>query len=247
MHAVNHEERSAVQAGIEGRVRLLNRRLARLAAAGEPFAEELLGELRAVTHLKSRPRIGGALSFRDGDAAPPPLHELQAAQRRLARLEQRVATFSTPRPRAVQTPAPLAPPVQARAPTPAPAFVVPPPASEASEAERRGELRAALQTSVSLDSGSNFFIGFTRNISRGGLFIACEDPLRRGTEVDLLFTLPGGRRIEALAEVTWVRERAACGPEIFPGMGVRFVQLAEADRRAIRTFMRLREPLFYPE
>ena len=104
-----------------------------------------------------------------------------------------------------------------------------------------------MQTAVTLDSGSNFFIGFTRNISRGGLFIACEDPLNRGTPVELLFSLPGGRRIEAQAEVSWVRERFACGPEIRPGMGVRFVDLAESDRRAIRTFMRLREPLFYPE
>lgn len=229
MNATVIDERHAVQAGISGRIRALYRRLSDYASDGAPFAGALLNELRQLE--KQQPQvIGSALRFRDGLRTPAPeLNELEVTAARLASLESRVALLATPAPRMLT---PL--------PTPEPEPIE-------DEPERRGEDRARLQTAVTLDSGSNFFIGFTRNISRGGLFLACEDPLRQDTPVEIVFTLPGGRRIEATAEVSWVRERAACGEDVQPGMGVRFVYLKEADRRAIRTFMRLREPLFYPE
>ncbi len=234
MNAVAIEERHAVQAGIEGRGRVLERRLVQLTEGGATLAGALLAELKEIQSLKPRARIGSALRFRDGGAlAAMSPKALETAQRRLADLERRVALITIPPPRTTLTPLPT--PAHLREPDPEP------------ETERRGEWRARLETAVTLDSGSNFFIGFTRNISRGGIFVTCEDPLPQNTEIELLFSLPGGRRIEAVAAVSWVRERAACGPEVPPGMGLRFVRLAEADRRTIRTFMRLREPLFYPD
>ncbi len=257
MNATAFDERDALQAGIDGRLRVLERQLTDFVAAGAPFAQVLLTELQGLASPPVPRTIGSALRFRDGKRPSCSLEVLEVILAQLAALERRVVLLALPpeRLRLALTPArTVTPRPDATLPEPVasilePAATLPEPAAseELSPSERRGEFRATMKTAVTLDSGSNFFIGFTRNISRGGLFLACEDPMRCGTAVELVFTLPGGRRIEASAEVSWVRERMACGPEIHPGMGLRFMHLKEADRRAIRTFMRLREPLFYPE
>ncbi len=109
---------------------------------------------------------------------------------------------------------------------------------------RRKEERHQISAEIGLSTGTNFFTGFTQNISSGGLFIVSDDHLPRGTRVDLSFGL-ADRKISAIAEVTWVRQREACGPDSEPGMGLRFMELSAGDAAAIDAFMRLREPIFF--
>lgn len=113
--------------------------------------------------------------------------------------------------------------------------------------QRRTAPRVALVAEVGFGSDTNFFNGFSTDIADGGLFIATCSLLPIGNVVDMSFSLPNGSRIEAKGEVRWVRELDDKNPEVFPGMGVRFVDLAPASRKAINDFVNQREPMFFPD
>jgi uncharacterized protein (TIGR02266 family) len=119
-------------------------------------------------------------------------------------------------------------------------------AAEASP-NKRACRRVQLETAVDMGSESNFFTGFTTDISAGGLFVATNDAVGVGMRIDLLFSLPGGRRIKAQGEVRWVRPYDEHHPEVAAGAGVQFVDLAEEARQAIEHFVSSRDPIFYSE
>ena len=133
------------------------------------------------------------------------------------------------------------------APPPMPARAAQPPAppKPMTAAERASRVR--MQASVDLESESNFFQGFSTNLSEGGLFVATVQMLPRGTQVDLHFTLPGGKKIDARGVVRWTREVNDRTPDIFPGVGVQFVDLLPEAASAIRGFVTEREPLFFAD
>jgi uncharacterized protein (TIGR02266 family) len=150
--------------------------------------------------------------------------------------------------------------VQKPVPPPAPP---PPPAVESSPLEgalvraladmpvqpdnRRTAARARLCAEISLHSDSNIFTGFTNDVSEGGVFVATVSLLPLGSHVDLSFSLPGGQRIEGRGEVRWVREHDDKNPEVFPGMGIRFIDIPLPAVGAIHKFTQERDPMFFPE
>ena len=67
------------------------------------------------------------------------------------------------------------------------------------------------------------------DLSATGAFIDCMTQIPQGSKVKLRFTL-GGREISGIAEV------AHAMPSF--GMGVRFVEMADEDRRAIEEFVK---------
>jgi uncharacterized protein (TIGR02266 family) len=107
--------------------------------------------------------------------------------------------------------------------------------------------RVAMQTQVDLSSDSNFFTGFSTNISEGGLFVATVNVLSPGTPVDVTFSLPAGGRLSVKGEVRWTREVNDRTPEVFPGVGVRFTEVDPAVVSQIKSFVQQREPLFFPD
>ena len=100
---------------------------------------------------------------------------------------------------------------------------------------------------MDLSSDSNVFTGFSTNLSEGGLFVATVNLLPVGTPVDLTFSLPGNTRISVHGEVRWRRELDDRAPDVFPGVGVRFVELSPEAAQAVHRFVADREPLFYPD
>ena len=111
----------------------------------------------------------------------------------------------------------------------------------------RSTTRVPLQTQVDLSSDSNVFTGFSTNLSEGGVFVATLKVLPVGTPVDLIFSLPGKVRISVRGEVRWIREIDDRTPDVFPGVGVRFVDLSPDAAQALHRFVAEREPLFYPD
>ena len=91
------------------------------------------------------------------------------------------------------------------------------------------------------------FTGFSTNLSEGGLFVATLSVLPVGTPVDLTFTLPGKVRIAVRGEVRWIREIDDRTPDVFPGVGVRFLDLTAEAFAALQRFVASREPLLYPD
>ncbi|MFY1826924.1 TIGR02266 family protein [Myxococcus fulvus] len=117
--------------------------------------------------------------------------------------------------------------------------------AEGADARRNGRVR--MHTSIDMRSDSNFFTGFSMDISEGGVFIATVDAVARGTQVELDFTLPGGRPMKVTGVVRWVREANPKMPELMPGVGVQFTGLPEEVASVISSFVTTRDPMFYPD
>jgi len=112
--------------------------------------------------------------------------------------------------------------------------------------DERGERATRLDVSlmISVDSDSNFYVGFTENLSDGGVFVATHAPRPIGCLVHLAIALPNQLPIRAKGRVAWVREYAE-GSDAAPGMGIRFDQVAPEDVTRILEFGRARQPIFF--
>lgn len=112
--------------------------------------------------------------------------------------------------------------------------------------ERRTAERAELRADVSLYSETNFWSGFTEDLSEGGLFVATYELLPIGTRMELVFELPSGAEVRTSAEVRWHRA-ARQGSDTMPGMGFSFLNLSQSDLATIRAFVKHRDPLLWDE
>ncbi len=109
--------------------------------------------------------------------------------------------------------------------------------------EHRRHPRAPIQLEVRYQRLNSFFAEYTRNISRGGLFVRTDRPLPVGTAFLFRLSLPG--RAEPL-EVSGEVVHAGGGAE--PGMGIRFVWPDAAAREAFeREVQQLLEDSLGPE
>ena len=111
--------------------------------------------------------------------------------------------------------------------------------------ERRGAPRWPVVVEVNISSSHTFYSEteqfFSEDLSMGGIFVAATCPQPLGTRLEFQFTLPDSKQpIEATGEVQWVRPagetETESGPNA-PGMGIRFVDLTEAQLARIRRFI----------
>jgi uncharacterized protein (TIGR02266 family) len=141
-----------------------------------------------------------------------------------------------------------APTVQA-APSAAPKAAAPKSAAPAQAAKPAVAVKAGprekLEANVGATTESNFFVGFSGEISEGGVFIATYATFPIGTPVEVLVTLPGGYESTILGTVRFVRDPMDMDSE--PGIGVRFEGLTAQQRELALRFITKRPPLFYDE
>jgi type IV pilus assembly protein PilZ len=106
------------------------------------------------------------------------------------------------------------------------------PPSEGSD--RRRELRAPIELRVEYKRLNTFFADYTKNISRGGTFIATERPLDIGTEFIFALDLPTlSEPLRLRGRVMWttaVDEASKANPA---GMGIEFQYVDAAERRSM--------------
>jgi uncharacterized protein (TIGR02266 family) len=105
--------------------------------------------------------------------------------------------------------------------------------------------REKLEANVGATTESNFFVGFSGDISEGGVFVATYLTLSVGDRAQVLITLPGGFEKTIPGTVRFVRDPMDMESE--PGIGVRFDKLDDEARELILRFIRKRPPLFYDE
>jgi uncharacterized protein (TIGR02266 family) len=106
-----------------------------------------------------------------------------------------------------------------------------------------------LEVSFEIAEGGphDFYTGITQDLSHGGIFVGTHRIVPIGAKMQLTFILDG-REITAAAEVTWLRDpttAASAGTE--PGMGLRFISIAEEDREFIEAYVAQRETIFYDD
>ena len=101
--------------------------------------------------------------------------------------------------------------------------------------------RASLRVEVGLEHGHQLYTAFSGNVSAGGLFVATNDLLAVGAEVDLTFSLPIADEppysISVWAVVQWIRKRPAPGGPPPAGMGLQFKDLCAADLGAVERYI----------
>ncbi|HEV8325162.1 MAG TPA: TIGR02266 family protein [Myxococcota bacterium] len=104
--------------------------------------------------------------------------------------------------------------------------------------ERREHERVPVDLRVDYRSEDTFLFASITNISEMGIFIETRAPLPRGTQLNLEFELPTGGRFSERGEVMWVNPYRPEGPNLNPGMGVRFLELSGEARSKIVELVR---------
>jgi len=138
-------------------------------------------------------------------------------------------------------PAPQAAPAQAaRAPAP-------PAPAPAAAAPYRGGPRTPVEANIGATTESNFYVGFSGEVSEGGVFLSTYEVLAQGTHVQMLVTLPGGFEFAAPGVVRFVRDPMDFSADSEPGMGVQFEGLDPKSRQLVMRFIAKRPPIFYDE
>ena len=112
--------------------------------------------------------------------------------------------------------------------------------NESAKAKTRRHTRRTIELRVYHESEHSLRYDECEDLSVGGIFVRTEKPLAEGTSVFLEIEMPGtdGRPIKVMGEVMWVvRKDEKKLSRKSPGMGIRFNQISEEDRRAIRKFL----------
>ncbi len=115
---------------------------------------------------------------------------------------------------------------------------------QAQAAARRRSVRLGLHANVTVDSDTNFFTGFTENISEGGVFISTFSPPAQGEPVALRITVRGEAELVVKGEVRWIRTDDEGNPV---GCGVLFCDLDDRQQRALDAMLvrAARAPLLF--
>jgi hypothetical protein len=134
---------------------------------------------------------------------------------------------------ATAIPAPAIAAAATSAPAPGPPLAVrPPPLPHPPEPVRRKYPRHAVALQVLLHSVDDLRIFYTRNISRGGLFVATTLEVPEGTSMRVSIIHPKSQERFTLQAV--VRRRGDAGD---PGLGLEFAALDEARREEFQEFI----------
>jgi hypothetical protein len=102
-----------------------------------------------------------------------------------------------------------------------------------------------VEVNVSLVSEHNFYVGPTRRMDSGGVFIATAMPPPAGTRLQIRLGLADGRKIDTEGEVSFVREKSATIGRQPTGCGVRLLNLPGWAIDAIERFILARQPIVY--
>jgi Tfp pilus assembly protein PilZ len=110
---------------------------------------------------------------------------------------------------------------------------------------RARPVMSRVEVNVSLVSEHNFYVGTTRRMDSGGVFIATAMPPRIGTRLHVRLGLADGRKIDVDGEVAFVREKSATIGRQPTGCGVRLLGLPGWAVDAIERFIQARQPIVY--
>jgi len=99
--------------------------------------------------------------------------------------------------------------------------------------QRRSE-RIPLEARITMASQSNFWAGFSENLSDGGVFVAAVDPPAIGELVPVHIQTSDGRAMLVWGEVRWHREDSDGN---LTGCGIRFLNVDERARETLQAMM----------
>jgi len=193
-----------------------------------------------------------------------PLAAVAGAERALARAEvlsrplsviERAAPGPVPVPPAPFPTAPVRPPPQRDLPSDPPPAAAHPPRSNVDlmalideelvdEPKNRPHV-TRVEVNVSLVSEHNFYVGPTRRVDSGGVFISTVLPPPVATRLQVRLGLADGRKLDLEGEVVFIREKSAISGRQPAGCGVKLYSLPGWAVEAIDRFLLARPPIVY--
>lgn len=102
-----------------------------------------------------------------------------------------------------------------------------------------------VEVNVSLVSEHNFYVGPTRRMDSGGVFIATAMPPPAGTRLQVRLGLADGRKLDLEGTVSFVREKSATIGRQPTGCGVKLLNLPGWAVDAIERFILARQPIVF--
>jgi hypothetical protein len=102
-----------------------------------------------------------------------------------------------------------------------------------------------VEVNVSLVSEHNFYVGATRRVDSGGVFISTMLPPPVGTRLQVRLGLADGRKLDLDGEVVFIREKNAISGRQPAGCGVRLYGLPGWAIDTIDRFLLARPPVMY--
>ncbi len=99
-----------------------------------------------------------------------------------------------------------------------------------------------LHTTIKIEYGLiiDSFIDYSKNFSKGGIFINTSRPYPIGSKLQLRFSVPGRKKsLQLIGEVVHIVWSGKNNDEesTEPGMGVKFTNLSKADKGAINKLL----------
>jgi uncharacterized protein (TIGR02266 family) len=104
--------------------------------------------------------------------------------------------------------------------------------------QRRKHPRANINWPVSMETSNGTIVAEVKNISLGGAFIYCEQPLLLGEVFCLTMTGPDNEPVTATAEVVWSNVNVPNEKVINRGMGVRFIKMSDRHIQLMRQILK---------
>lgn len=105
--------------------------------------------------------------------------------------------------------------------------------------EKRVHPRKTLRTKVIFEdeTGEGFIYFYSTDVSRGGIFLESDIPLKQGTRVFLSFMLgEGAAPLRVTAQVVRIEKESSSTMPVI-GMGIQFVDLPESVQKALQEFI----------
>ncbi len=107
--------------------------------------------------------------------------------------------------------------------------------------------RTKVEANIGATTESNFYVGFSGEISEGGVFLSTYEVLPTNTSVEVFVTLPGGFDFKTHGWVRFVRDPFDLSSDSEPGIGIQFESLEAASRDLVLRFVRKRPPMFFED
>jgi Tfp pilus assembly protein PilZ len=102
-----------------------------------------------------------------------------------------------------------------------------------------------LAIDVSLVSEHNFFVGPTRRLDSGGVFISTPHPPPMGVTLEIRLGLPDARRLDVRGKVVFVRTRGSMAGRQPTGCGVKLSGVPGWAVEVVERFFVARPPILY--
>lgn len=111
------------------------------------------------------------------------------------------------------------------------------------ENQRRALRAPLLVRKIRLEENRKVFFGYSKNLSRSGMFIATVNPLEPGSRVKVELPLPPplSGSVSCECEVIWKRSYSR-NASYEPGMGMRFLDLSDAAGEIIDGWVKDADP-----